>query len=233
MIFIDEFAPQLGNRLFPTWKTDSAFGFIPTVTEEKVQAVYREPHFKYAPIPYHRNMQISGYFQSQKYFIESEKSIRKLFTIVPEFKQSVANSLQSFLHFGYVNCSIHVRRGDYATLPLHHPMLDMGYFSKAIDIIKSHEKYVNFYVFSDDIEWCRANFPNTENFTFMEGTVIGDFSAMSSCDHHIISNSSYSWWAAWLNPNRSKRVIAPKRWFGTALAHHDISDLLPPEWMTI
>ena len=110
--------------------------------------------------------------------------------------------------------SIHVRRGDYL-LPQHHHFckLDNNYYAEALQgFIEDIEKY-HFIVFSNDIEWCKQNLIDGEMVTFMpQGTDCTDLILMSMCDHNIIANSSYSWWAAYRNKNKNKKIICPKNY---------------------
>ena len=102
----------------------------------------------------------------------------------------------------------------------------MDYYHKAM---KEFEGY-NFLVITDDKEWCLEWFdlPNTQ--VSLTESAEDDLQLMSLCDHHIIANSSFSWWGAWLNPNKNKRVIAPKNWFGVDNSNADTSDLCPLGW---
>jgi hypothetical protein len=108
----------------------------------------------------------------------------------------------------------------------------MDYFEAAMKRIPSGTTFV---VFSDDINWCRENFSKDDkNILFIEGNLdYEDISLMSLCDHNIISNSTFSWWAAWLNDNPSKIVIAPKNWFGPAYSNLSTEDLYCPGWLVI
>jgi len=119
---------------------------------------------------------------------------------------------------------LHVRRGDYLQLPTHHPTCTIDYYHKAL---------ANFdgkvLVFSDDIDWCRKTFQDPR-FEFVKGNLdYIDLYLMSMCKNNIIANSSFSWWAAWLNDNKDKKVIAPKKWFGPAISHNTM-DLYPKKW---
>jgi hypothetical protein len=111
----------------------------------------------------------------------------------------------------------------------YHPVQPISYFYNAIQAIGDYNKL---YVFSDEIEWCKTNL-NFDRMVFMEGrNGIEDMRLMGFCKHNIISNSSFSWWAAWLNQDPSKIVVAPKLWFGPQ-ANLNTSDIIPDEWITI
>ena len=226
---------RLGNQLFQIAATidlalrnDSEYGF-PRWPEEinfnlhgcfyenfSPRPTYREPHFEYSEIPYQPELDITGFFQSEKYFDESKHIVRSLLT--PK------------LGFGikYNHTSIHVRRGDYVNNQQNYVQLGMDYYNQAINLTNSN-RYI---VFSDDIEWCKGHFKG-DKFSFAEGNAPAhDLALMLACEHNIIANSSFSWWGAYLNKNPGKTVIAPKKWFGPQL-QHNTKDLLPPEWMTI
>ena len=127
-------------------------------------------------------------------------------------------------------CSIHVRRGDYLNSPNHHPTQNMNYYMRAI---KEMPKDSVFLIFSDDIKWCKENFPNLpEKFIFVEGNKdYEDLHLMTHCKNNIIANSTFSWWGAWLNSNSDKIVVAPKKWFGPALKNNDTKDLYCEGWI--
>jgi hypothetical protein len=95
-----------------------------------------------------------------------------------------------------------------------------------------NDKY--YIIFSDDISWCKENLSFLNNKIFIEGnTDFQDLYLMSKCKNNIIANSSFSWWGAWLNTNKDKIVIAPKKWFGISNSHLDTSDLYCNNWVTI
>lgn len=195
---------------------------------------HRERSHGYLPIPHAMNVILNGYFQSYKYFDKYRKEVIDSFGIPFETKKGV--------------CSIHVRRGDYLLYPTKHPVVTPRYLFDAIEEVfntKGIEKYL---VFSDDIEWCKNLFNNVAaidddksdkipiKFEFSEGkSELEDLASMSSCEHNIISNSSYSWWAAYLNQNSEKLVVTPHEdnWFGSDNRHLDIADLILPLWHRI
>lgn len=204
---------------FPKWEYEPYFNlrgcFSHSINNPKI---YREPFFHYAPIPHSNTdvLDLVGYFQSEKYFQDCRDTIHNLLT--PNIGYGIK--------WGYT--SVHVRRGDYLRLTREYVQFDMDYYKRAMDTIKS-PKYL---IFSDDINWCKANF-NGDNIEFSEGRApVDDLALMSSCEHNIICNSSFSWWGAWLNKNPSKIVVAPEKWFGPALPHNT-KDLLPESWIRI
>ena len=210
------------SYIFPdNWK-DRIYFNIPDdkFTNGAIQTskTYVEPHFHYTPISYQPNLNLSGFYQSWLYFNEHETEIKNLF----EYKQSFPENTGV--------TSIHIRRGDYATLgnAYYIDLANTQYYEKAMNIIQSD----CYFVFSDDIKWCKEKFKGNK-FIFIEGNEPHiDMALMSSCENNIIANSSYSWWAAYLNRNVNKKIIAPANWFGPRLPHN-IKNLLFEKWIKI
>lgn len=174
---------------------------------------------------------LKGYFQSEKYFVEYSEIIIKYFSIKPELEFLIDEKYNNILKN---SCSIHIRRGDYLYQQDHHPIQDISYYEKSVDVLYGNNfKDINFLIFSDDINWAKKNI-NLPNMNFIEGNVnVIDMFLMSKCENNIITNSSFSWWGAWLNKNKNKKIVAPKMWFGPALSSHDTSDLIPNKWIII
>lgn len=169
--------------------------------------------FHYVELDVPKNCIIDGFFQSEKYFLNSREKILNLFSHKEESD--------------YV--SIHVRRGDYLKKQNFHNCLPQQYYAKAI----SHFPEQKFLIFSDDVDWCKKIFIGNQ-FAFFEGkNDIDDLLMMSSCKSNIISNSSFSWWAAWLNLNKEKKIIAPQQWVGKSLSHLDTRDIQCESWIKI
>jgi hypothetical protein len=183
--------------------------------------VYYEPVFHYSPIPdFMLPTYLHGYFQSEKYFKNNREKILEFFTcneVVDKIREKYENELN------VETCSIHVRRGDFLTLQDHHPTQDMEYYKKAISIVGSDK---TFFMFSDDISWCKENFKFLDNVIYCENNEdYEDLYLMSLCRNNIIANSSFSWWGSWLNKNVNKKVIAPKNWFGQSKSDFKLDDL--------
>lgn len=203
--------------IFPYWVYENDFNLYDCFSHNiMINKEYQEPFFHYQPIPYQENLDLIGFFQSEKYFENNKDVILGLLT--PK------NGLSK-----KYNCtSIHVRRGDYLNLTKEYQQLTMTYYQTAMDMIKSKQ----YLICSDDIVWCKQNFIGNQ-FIFSENiSPVADLIGMISCEHNIIANSSFSWWGAYLNKNPSKIVIAPKKWFGPALPH-DVRDLIPETWIKI
>ena len=130
---------------------------------------------------------------------------------------------------GSESVSIHIRRGDYTSLTNEYEQLTLeNYYNKAMSLVDNKK----FIVFSDDIPWCKEAFKN-KNVEFEESNnEIQDFAKMISCKNNIIANSTFSWWAAYLNQHPNKIVVAPNKWFGPKL-NHNTKDLIPKKWIKI
>lgn len=189
--------------------------------------VYTESGFVYNPLPLKRDLILKGCFQSEKYL--DRETVRSLFEIDQETDVYIKNKYGHILNKKPVG--IHVRRGDYLLLEYKHPVCRMPYFKKAMSLF---DKGTSFLVMSNDIAWCKKHFKG-DNFYFSENeSPIVDFYLQSKCSHNVISNSSYSWWAAWLNPNPDKKVIYPSPWFGPCYKNIlNFKDLCPEEWVAI
>jgi len=186
---------------------------------------YVEPFFHHNPIEYKNNLLIQGYFQSEKYFLHNRKTILDLFEIDEDSYVQIKEKYSSLLERN--TCSIHVRRGDYLGLPTFHPTCDIEYYQKAMSYFPDETV---FFISSDDINWCKNNLKSKNIFFLEENQDYIDLWVMSLCENNIISNSSFSWWSAWLNKNENKKVIAPLNWFGSSLPHNT-NDLIPEKWI--
>ena len=202
------------------------FNIDPHIGNQKTDD-FIEASMEYSMIPRSRRMNLQGYFQSDLYFFD-EEHIRNTFS--PE--QRIENEIvEKNIGTFEGHCSIHVRRDDYLKYPEVHSFPGMEYYREAVSRMKA-EGYENFLVFSDDVKWCRENFIGSEyKFSEKNSRNYEDLFLMSLCSSHIIANSSFSWWGAWLSRNPHKIVIAPRRWFGEkGPQRHDI---IPKKWIQI
>jgi hypothetical protein len=203
---------------------------IKPLNEIKTKYQAQEPHFHFSDklftIP--DECDLGGYYQSEKYFTHCEQDIRKLFTFK---KEVIEEANQKFPKLEYETISIHMRVGDYIGLQDHHPICNPEYYFKATNHFLDQNYY--FLIFSDDISYSKNIFGQSENILYITGnTAEVDMCMMSMCNHNIIANSSFSWWAAWLNSNPYKKVIAPKKWFGPAYYFQNTNDLYCKNWIT-
>tara|TARA_B100000035_G_C21019450_1_gene563362 strand:- start:1099 stop:1884 length:786 start_codon:yes stop_codon:yes gene_type:complete len=170
---------------------------------------------------------IFGYFQSEKYFENAVEEVRKDFT----FKDDIYNPCKEmFDQVGPEAISLHVRRGDYVNQPWH-PCAGIEYYEKALSMMPDDVPVI---IFSDDTDWCNSQEPwKNDRFLISEsGDNLVDLCLMTMCTYHIIANSSFSWWGAWLAD--SKKVICPSQWFGPPLSEqNDTKDLVPDRWVKI
>lgn len=169
---------------------------------------------------------IQGFFQSEKYFKHIENEIRSDFT----FKDEIIEPCEEMISQLYDSpIALHIRRTDYITNP-NHTVLGLDYYQKALEQFDNESVLV----FSDDPEWCnQQELFSSDRFLIAEGNInYIDLCLISLCSGHIIANSSFSWWGAWLA--KSNKVIAPSRWFGGSNNEHlDTKDLIPETWMII
>lgn len=183
--------------------------------------------------------QLVGYFQSEKYFSSIRKVLLEDFAIKEPLRQSDRLIEKHILETNSI--SVHVRRGDYVSNPSAnavHGTCDQSYFSKALRELKDKNALPPggvLFVFSDDIEWCKNNLNFDNKTIFVDGDPTRpevDIHLMSKCKHNIISNSTFSWWGAWLNVNPQKIVVAPLQWFSPDSGHDD-RDIVPSSWHKI
>lgn len=178
---------------------------------------------------------LNGNWQSVKYFEPSASIIRGEITLKDEFSPE-AEVIRSQINKGN-SVSLHVRRGDYAQKQKAnalHGVCSIEYYQAAIAYIAEREPNIIIFVFSDDIEWVKKNLHTPHPIVYVSNSAIPDYQElvlMSQCKHHIIANSTFSWWGAWLNPSPAKIVVAPKHWFASNQV--DASDLIPESWMRI
>ena len=198
-----------------------------------IEYCYIEPHFYYDPITYRPNMQIRGWFQSEKYFKHHKQEIMDLFAPHPEIVEYLTEKYMDVISHPKT-VSIHYRYyGNEEYDCSAYAICDLDYYQTAINLFPEDSLFV---VFSNKIEWCKENFAHIpRNFLFVEGEAYHyDFYLMSMCKDNIICNSSFSWWAAYLNLNPDKRVIVPPHWFSEKYEGlNNTKDLIPPEWQIL
>ncbi|WP_320674155.1 alpha-1,2-fucosyltransferase [Prochlorococcus sp. MIT 1341] len=198
---------------------------------------YREKSFNYD-----RNVEtlpdkifLDGYFQSEKYFKSISKIIRMEYLPVrplSDRNQQIANQARRLN-----SVMLHVRRGDYASnskILSVHGLCSLSYYTNSINFLKELVNNPHFFVFSDDPFWAKSNLPLSDNVTYIDGNLANpeiDLHLMSFCKHHIIANSTFSWWAAWLANFPGKIVVAPSPWFDSVI--DKTPDLIPASWNII
>jgi hypothetical protein len=175
---------------------------------------------------------LKGYWQSQDYFKSSR--VQLLRELQPKSPPSDLDQ-QVLAQISSCNAvSIHVRRGDYVSLSsaaAFHGLCSIDYYQQSIDYMLSHVTEPRFFVFSDDPAWSKANLPLPQNSYYVAHnkaeTAFQDLRLMQHCRHHIIANSSFSWWGAWLASAEQQLVLAPKQWFA---AQQTPDNLIPANW---
>lgn len=174
---------------------------------------------------------LEGYWQNEAYFADIRTNILDKLQLRSYAKRNaiLADEIAS-----RESVSIHVRRGDFLRFPnVYGNICTLEYYQAAIDMIGESVKNPVFYIFSDDMEWCRQQFSFLQHVVFVDydekRKPYEDMGLMSLCKHNIIANSSFSWWAAWLNENEEKLVIAPDKW----LANHEETDIICKDWIRI
>lgn len=179
------------------------------------------------------NTYLVGYFQSERYFKTIENTVRQELNFVHQIPKSETelSNIQN-------KVSLHIRRGDYVTNPQAnqlHGLCSLEYYHRAAAYLASRLGSAHFVIFSDDQAWVRENLLLPYPVTFVEGNQgwnsYKDMQLMSQCHHHIIANSSFSWWGAWLNPSPDKIVIAPDRWLAQEEKASESADRTPVGWL--
>ena len=227
------------NRIFNLPKTEFCinqklkkvleFLFFKTILERKQNGSLKAYTKKYIwPFIYFK-----GFYQSEKYFSEIKDEIRQAFT----FNLNIANA-QSLEMMKQIDAddkavSLHIRRGDYLQ-PKHWESIgcvcQLPYYQNALSELEKRIPNPSYYVFSDDIDWVKENIP-LENATYINWNKgedsWQDMMLMSHCRNHIICNSTFSWWGAWLNPREDKVVIIPEKWFN----HSEAPYIYPDGWI--
>jgi hypothetical protein len=207
--------------------------------------VFAQPHYHFYEdffsLP--GNLYLSGYFQCEKYFLDIRSKILDWYKpLLPlDVKnQDIAQRIRSCN-----SVSLHIRRGDYALNDIFGSVAD-AYYKSAITYIQQHVTDPHFFIFSDDVAWCKDNL-KVDKATFVDinkdEDSYKDLMLMSYCNHNIIANSTFSWWGAWLNPNSSKIVLAPKQWFKATYNSdtmpmyparlYNAKDIIPEGWIKL
>lgn len=177
-----------------------------------------------------------GFWHCSKYFSSIRETLIKEFTpksAVSENNNTYLNKIKESNSLG-----IHIRRGDYISNPSaskYHGVLDSSYYYEGVQLISSKQPNLHIFVFSDDAHWVihnlQFNFPTTYVQNNNDDQSVFDFYLMSQCKHQIIANSTFSWWAAWLNQHIDKMVIAPKKWLSDK--KQTWSSVYPEDWILI
>lgn len=217
-----------GTEYPPTNYKNNIFRYIKFIDKLENYDTWNEKDYSYLKIrhDFSKNLLLNGYFQSENYFKHNKQLILDLFRPTDEIKKYIKDKYGEMLED---SVSIHVRRGDRVKLTNIMPLCDMEYYRKALLFFHDVK---NVLVFSDDIEWTKSTFID-KNFKIIEGEPdYMDLYIMSMCTNNIIANSTFSWWAAWLNKNPDKLIVSPNKWFSDEY-EHNIDELIPKSWIKI
>lgn len=236
--FVKDFDPELEeNKNYAVGNLKSNYMHILSKLDtsnydNKIEYIYHALSFSYSPIPYHPNMLLEGWFQSEKYFAHHKNEILKLFAPSDEIMKYLGERYQDIIE-SPKTVSIHLRcyTKEDPNLDILFPTYGGGYVKKAVQYFEPDCRFI---VFSDQIEWAKGELAGIPgNFQFVENEeYYHDFYLMSLCKHNIICNSTFSWWAAYMNQSPEKIVVAPRKWFKAEYNFYAI-DLIPNEWITI
>jgi len=194
----------------------------------KYVGVWNPQEYRDLNLSEYQNIYLEGWFQSYKYFQDYSSDIKRFFSPNFEFGEETARWIDNVSKNDSI--AVHIRRGDYLTY--FGASIDLNYYIQSIDIINKKISNGMLYVFSDDINWAKENL-KYKNIIFVSSgkmSMLEEFFIMKSCKNQIISNSSFSWWAAWLNDNVDKIVIAP---VVKSDAGNWSEDNYPESWITI
>jgi hypothetical protein len=195
----------------------------------------REPHFHFSETAYSSpdNVYLNGYWQTERYFQNVGPKLRSEFTFRDPMSENAVPIHDQIIASNSV--CVHVRRTDFLINPLN-GFYEVDYYRQAEELIQKRVPNPAYFVFSDDMDWCEANlsFAGPTQFISQDFGPLkfrDDLRLMSKCKHFVVANSSFSWWAAWLNPAPNKTVIAPRAWFADQSL--DTQDLIPADWIRI
>jgi hypothetical protein len=184
---------------------------------------YNEKTFEYSEIIPQDKLKLGGFFQSWKYF-EDVKDILLSTYFTPS--NQVTQSLLKY-NISPNSLGISVRRGDYLMLQHNHCVLDTSYYQEAINTYFTNNTD-QIYIFSDDLDWCKQIFGN--DVIYVQDDIGTQLFLMSKMKHLIMSNSTFSWWGAYLNQNNGI-IISPDPWFGPNYKDKNTKDLYYPSWI--
>ena len=200
--------------------------------------VVKQRDNEFVTIPKSNRLLLHGFFQSEKYFKPIRVQLLQEFGFPPLDEQNL--KLADKIKVIENPVSIHVRRGDYLKPKVqeYHGILPIEYYQKSMAFIESKTSNPFYFIFSDDPAWCEANLASgLSNYVLVKGNTDSsawmDMCLMTLCKHHIIANSSFSWWGAWLGSNPDKIVLAPSQWFNDVAMNTSARSLIPESWIRI
>ncbi len=201
--------------------------------KQKTYVFQRKRTFHQSTLRLPDNIYLDGTWQSERYFRDIKDIIIREFTLKNSLSEKYSSLFDTIQNSNSV--AIHVRRGDYLKTSkgnLYLKSCSIDYYKYAMAEIGMNVKKPQFFFFSDDIHWIKNNLATDSSDVvvsqFTNEDELVDFELMSACKHQIIANSSFSWWAAWLNKNSSKIIIAPSKWFSDDWT--DTRYMIPDNW---
>jgi len=221
--------PDIKNKRKYGKYNKSIFKYLDTKNyrEEDVELDFEQGDFDYIEIPKKGNIRLNGYFQHEKYFSHNKNLIYKSLHFEEKMQKKIKATYGEILQD---SISCHVRLGDYQILKDSHPLLiETNYYK---NLFKKNEDK-NILIFSDDIKYCKKlDIFNQPNIHFISTkNDIYDLYLMSICEDNILANSTFSWWAAWLNQNENKKVYFPEKWFGDGKNNTNPDGLFLETWI--
>jgi hypothetical protein len=211
------------------------FWYNRLIANRRKYADERQFHFEPWIMTLKDDVYLDGCWQTEKYFKEYEDIIRKDFTLRAPLTEQSKKFEEQIQQVEAV--SLHVRRDEMVSnkrINDWHGVCSVEYYNQAIQEIAKRVKNPHFFMFSDDPNWTKENIKPPFPSTYMPYNTDHpeeDLILMSKCKHHIIANSTFSWWGAWLDTNKNKVVIAPKKWFNTPKMN--TQDIIPDTWIKI
>ena len=204
----------------------NVFSKIITDSDPPAKTLYQWDHAFYKQIPYQPNLKLKSHFQSYKYFDHNREYIQWLFSPTPSVQDTIINRYD--IGKTGKSTAIQVRRGDYIKFPNYHHLLPPEYYTKAVKIAAPEE----IWVFGDDIKWCQENLHLDCPVKYIQDEDYIELYLMTLCKNVIISNSSFGWWAAYLNRRENHQIFAPSPWFGPAIINDGfkMDDLVLNTW---
>jgi len=230
------------SSAFPT-KPSKFKRALEKIVPSRSMIIYQKNAFDFDPQLFRlrgmqqRDLYLSGYWQGFPYIDSIRTELQQEF----QTASAISSAYQAYLQ--EINSTesvmVHIRRGDYVHSPAAakiHGALPLSYYLKAIQELVAKKPNAHFFIFSDDLPWAKQALPESIQKTFIENVPSSDAVAqelqlMFACKHHIIANSSLSWWGAWLKKDVAGLVYAPNRWINDSTLH--LSSLLPAEWKRI
>lgn len=213
------------------------YGKLITKIKYRLDTLLKRRHVKFEPrmLRLTGNLYLDGFWQTEKYFKDIRDILLKEFALREPYSapaQAIAESIRADKN----TVSLHVRRGDYvkdeASIKYYGSHCNQQYYEKGLKFLSDKLNTLSVYVFSDDIEWVKQNITIPHKVTYISEHAAPDYERMqlmSVCEHHIICNSSFGWWGAWLNNKPNKIVIGPSLWIPGSIVQN--TDILPDDWI--